>query len=60
MLTLVCAVVAIVCAFGWYCAKVSVMGLVIYIFEKYGTAPDPEELRRCNRRAAEKMRSKKS
>ena len=59
MLTIVFAVAAVICAFGWLINKIAARGAVMYIIEECGRAPVHGELSPYMKKAAMQMFSKK-
>jgi hypothetical protein len=60
ILTLIFAVTAIVCAFGWLINKIIAKGALFYIIEECGKAPVNGELGPYMKKAVRQMFSKKS
>ena len=57
MLTAILAIAAVVCAVGWFCARLSTMTLLRFMDEKGYTFPTDSELKTCSRKEAERLLS---
>lgn len=57
MLVGVLLIATIVCAVGWFCARLSTMTLLQFMNEKGYTFPTDAELKMCSRKVAEQMLS---
>lgn len=55
MLVVLLLITTLICAVGWFCAKLSTMTLLCFMSEKGYTLPTPAEVKACSRRAAEQM-----
>ena len=60
VLTLIFAVIAIICAFGWIINRIIARGAILYIIEECGKAPIRGELGPYIRKATKQMFLKKS
>ena len=55
MLTLVFAIMAVICGIGWLKYYISTCALVYFIQRKGYTPPNDEEIQECTRWVAEKI-----
>lgn len=55
MLTVFFGLTTLVCGVGWLAAKVSILSLIIFLYERFDTIPTSEEIRIYTRKAVEQM-----
>jgi len=57
VLTIAFAIVAIICAVGWFLSWIRALTLICFLDEKNYTLPTEQELKACSRKATERALS---